>query len=632
MITRRLFGQVTRALAALGTLLVLVGGIPAALVATVGWPLPRSLPRFGDITSALGGQSIDDAFLVKALAVVCWLAWAQFVTCVAAELIGWRRGRAPQAVPFAGALQPLVAQLVVTAALLVQIAPRPSTPPTVLFSGTPIVQIHEPAPVAEVPAAAVTEPEQPGAPAATYVVKPRDDLWSLAETYLGDGRRWRELFDLNRDRAQARGGALRRPNLIRPGWILRFPPDAVALAEPVATPPADTDPQGSPEPNTSVDASGDAPVVAAGVLTEPSALPACPDPSPVTSGPAPAPPETPTPAPSGDPSPPTSRTAPVPPETPAAAPTSDPSPPTSTTATVPPETPAAAPSGDPSPVRPAPNRQAPTGGQSHAPEATDDPSGSRAPVGLLGAGLMAAGVVVTLDRLRRAQQRRRPRDRTVRMPTAAAIPTEVAVRRAAHTAPAGRLDMALRAFARRAAHRQAGDPPSVSAIQVGSDGIEILLSQAIDAEPAPFTVDAAGQVWTLPATVADADLADGTDDIGAPLPALVSIGKHGDSAVLIDLEATASTALIGDPEVGRAAFRAMALELATSLWADTLDVVLVAADAQVFQPLERIRVAATLAEILPDVEAAAGALSDALVRLSAPTTLAARLGATAAAR
>ena len=582
MTTRRLFRHVTRSFTALATLLLLVGGIPAALVATVGWPLPRSVPRLGDITSALGGQSIDDAFLIKALAVVCWLAWAQFVACVGVEIMGWRHGRAPRAVPFAGALQPLVAQLVVTAALLVHLTPRPSSPAPVTVSVAPIVRVYGPAPanVAEVAPVVVSEPEPAAASAATYVVKPRDDLWSLAETHLGDGRRWRELFDLNRDRPQAHGGALRRPSLIRPGWVLQFPRDAVGLADPEVASPAESSPPGAPEPSAPVDAPG----VAATVFAEPAApIPACPDPSPATSPPPTALPDTPTAAPTGEP-----------------------------------------------PVTPPTNPPAPTDGQPFTPEAANEPTGSRAPVGILGASLMAAGVVVTLDRLRRAQQRRRPPGRMVRMPTEAAIPTEVAVRRAGHTSPAGRLDLALRAFVRLAARRQAGDPPAVSAVQVGPQEIEILLSNTIEADPGPFTVDAAGQVWTLPAAVTDADVEDGTHDIGAPLPALVSIGKHGDSAVLIDLEATACTALIGDHEPASAAFRAITFELATSLWADTLDVVVVAADAQAFQPLERIRVAGTLTEILPDVEAAAGELSDALARLSAPTTLAARLGATAA--
>jgi LysM repeat protein len=608
MTTRRFFRYVTRSLAALATLLLLVGGIPAALVATVGWPLPRSVPRLGDITSALGGQSIDDAFLVKALALVCWLAWAQFVACVGVEIIGWRHGRAPRAVPFAGALQPLVAQLVVTAALLVHLTPRPSSSAPVLLSAAPVVHVHHPAPatVAEVAPVVVTEPEPAAASATTYVVKPRDDLWSLAETHLGDGRRWRELFDLNRDRPQAHSGALRRPNLIRPGWVLQFPHDAVGLADPGATPPAESKPPGAPEP-TPVGG----PAVAATVIAEPAApAPACPDASPAASSPVTALAETPTAAPTSDP----------PPVTP---PTNPPAPTDGRPAT-------AATTGVPSPVTPLTNPVAPTGGQPPTPEAANEPTGPRAPVGILGASLLAAGVVVTLDRLRRAQQRRRPPDRMVRMPTEAAIPTEVAVRRAAHTSPAARLDLALRAFARLAARRQAGDPPAVSAVQVGPQEIEILLSNTIEADPGPFTIDAAGQVWALPAAVADADLEDGTHDIGAPLPALVSIGKHGDAAVLIDLEATACTAIIGDQVPARAAFHAITLELATSLWADTLDVVVVAADAQAFQPLERIRVAGTLAEILPDVEAAAGELSDALAGLSAPTTLAARLGATAA--
>ena len=578
MTTRRLFRHLTRSLSALATLLLLVGGIPAALVATVGWPLPRSVPRLGDITSALGGQSIDDAFLVKALAVVCWLAWGQFVACVGVEIIGWRHGRAPRAVPLAGALQPLVAQLVVTAALLVQLTPRPSSSAPVLLAAAPVVHVYDPAPttVAEVGPMVVTEADPAVASATTYVVKPRDDLWSLAETHLGDGRRWRELFDLNRDRPQAHGGALRRPNLIRPGWVLQLPADAIGLADPAGTPPAESTRPGAAGPRAPVDA----PAVAA--IAEPAApVPPCPDPTPAT----------------------TPR------------------------ATALPDTPPAAPIADPPPVAPP---MPSTDGRPLTPEAVNEPTGSRVPVGMLGASLMAAGVVVTLDRLRRAQQRRRPPDRMVRMPTDAAIPTEVAVRRAAHASPAGRLDLALRAFARCAARRQAGDPPAVSAVQVGPQGIEILLSNRIEADSDLFTVDAAGQVWTLPAAVADADLEDGAHDIGAPLPALVSIGRHGDSAVLIDLEATACTALIGDQESTGAAFRAISLELATSLWADTLDVVVVAADAQAYQPLERIRVAGGLAEILPDVEAAAGELSDALARLSAPTTLAARLGATAA--
>ena len=54
----------------------------------------------------------------------------------------------------------------------------------------------------------------------TCVVVPRDTLWGLAHRHLGDGFRWRELWDLNRGRRQPDGRSMRDPNLIRPGWVV----------------------------------------------------------------------------------------------------------------------------------------------------------------------------------------------------------------------------------------------------------------------------------------------------------------------------------------------------------------------------------------------------------------------------
>jgi len=48
-----------------------------------------------------------------------------------------------------------------------------------------------------------------------YRVEPGDTLWSIAQSNLGDGRRWPEIARMNR---------LRNPNLIRPGWYLHIPP------------------------------------------------------------------------------------------------------------------------------------------------------------------------------------------------------------------------------------------------------------------------------------------------------------------------------------------------------------------------------------------------------------------------
>lgn len=69
-----------------------------------------------------------------------------------------------------------------------------------------------------VPAAAEPEGEREGAPAAseTYTVQKGDCLWNIAKKKLGNGNRWREIYDLNRNK-------ISNPNKIQPGWVLTLP-------------------------------------------------------------------------------------------------------------------------------------------------------------------------------------------------------------------------------------------------------------------------------------------------------------------------------------------------------------------------------------------------------------------------
>ena len=53
-----------------------------------------------------------------------------------------------------------------------------------------------------------------------------DSLWEIAERHLGDGRRYKEIYELNKDRVQPDGQKLTDASLIRPGWILEMPADA----------------------------------------------------------------------------------------------------------------------------------------------------------------------------------------------------------------------------------------------------------------------------------------------------------------------------------------------------------------------------------------------------------------------
>lgn len=257
----RLVRDLTRSLGSLAALVVILAGIPWALATFVGWPLPTALPSLDELRSALGGASISDAFLVKSLAVACWLVWAQVAVCFGVETSAWAKGRAPRHVALAGGLQPLVRHLVISATILVGVL-RPAgggaqlLPPTAVHAvysqsvsvGASAPPAHMVTPVIE------SDPQQP-----SCVVQPRDSLWLLAENHLGDGMRWRDLWELNRDRPQPDGHSLREPDLIQPGWVLHFPDDAVGLqAQPTAPVPA---PIQAPTP--------DAPSEAAGPLVAP---------------------------------------------------------------------------------------------------------------------------------------------------------------------------------------------------------------------------------------------------------------------------------------------------------------------------------------------------------------------------
>jgi hypothetical protein len=236
-----------RGVTALALLPALLIGLPLALATAVGWPLPTELPTWPELERALTRGELDTWTLIKAVAVLVWLAWAQLAASAVAELVAILRGRRTTAVPSSRALRHAAANLVTTAALLFSSAGRfadATTPPpprlqialaTALpapaFPATPLHASVEPRlKLAATPQ--LTDTPQTGAPdrrsgAPTWRVQPRDTLWGIAATTLGDGRRWREIHELNVDRPQPDGGALRRDDdLIRPGWILTLPRDA----------------------------------------------------------------------------------------------------------------------------------------------------------------------------------------------------------------------------------------------------------------------------------------------------------------------------------------------------------------------------------------------------------------------
>lgn len=101
---------------------------------------------------------------------------------------------------------------------------------------------------ADAAAVSATKPPPLAAGTKIHLVRPGDWLSKIAEAHLGSWRRYPEIVALNLGRPQPDGHALVDEDLIRPGWVLAMPPDAVGVdvvpeTTPPPIPPADETPR-----------------------------------------------------------------------------------------------------------------------------------------------------------------------------------------------------------------------------------------------------------------------------------------------------------------------------------------------------------------------------------------------------
>lgn len=85
--------------------------------------------------------------------------------------------------------------------------------------GTKTVKVQPSPTPAETPTATVEQPQRETSQApqqTTYTVKSGDCLWNIAKKYLGDGSRYNEIYNLNKDK-------ITNPNLIYAGQVLTLP-------------------------------------------------------------------------------------------------------------------------------------------------------------------------------------------------------------------------------------------------------------------------------------------------------------------------------------------------------------------------------------------------------------------------
>lgn len=235
-------------------LVALLIGLPVALLLLGGAPpIPTEVPGLRDLARQLGPED-----LVSVLVGIVWLLWLVFVVCVVLEIIATRRGGLARTVPLAGPLQHL-ARALIGGLLVTGLVAGPAGAAT--GSNADIAPPSEPVAAAVVDASATATPEAKPTRAdrieqrlegeLVYIVKApkngyHDNLWDIAERHLGEGTRYKEIYELNKDKIQLDGRKLELSRLIQPGWQLAMPSDAVGLERrPVEQAPATPAPVGS---------------------------------------------------------------------------------------------------------------------------------------------------------------------------------------------------------------------------------------------------------------------------------------------------------------------------------------------------------------------------------------------------
>ncbi|WP_331727365.1 LysM peptidoglycan-binding domain-containing protein (plasmid) [Kitasatospora sp. NBC_00374] len=605
----RTAGDVLGALVAGLLLAALLAGIPYGLVEFVGWPLPGEVPSL-DALGEMLQNSVSVNVFMDVLAVLVWLLWAQFLVCVAVEVRAVVSG-VDIHLPAAGASQALARKLV-TMLLLVgagtltatQVASAASLP-----QHTPVpLPAQVTASAQAVPGAAVQAAVSEAAPAAAgplYTVQAdgsghHETLWDIAQRHLGDGRRFGEIFDLNKGRLQPDGTTMTEPGLLRAGWQLVLPADAkdvpgaaasTAPAAPAAAATAGGERTVTVAEGDTLSAIAEHELGSADAfpqlleatrnveqpggrhLTDPDKLfpgdkiviparaqaPAQPSPAPDTAVPSQPnqPAETATPAAP-------EAAAPVPPAPVSPAPASPQATTPAPTTPAPTEAPA---SPAPAPA-PAQQSQAPATAPATDAPAQESDSSLVSIQQVAGAGaLLGAGWLGVLAWRRREQQNARRPGETIALPETTSQAEQV-LDRTSSPASVELLDLSLRTLSAR----NPDALPVVHGAKVAADRVEILVDDP-DAEAlSPFT-DRPGGWWGVRADRADLMTAEEAQDVPAPYPGLSTIGAAADGThILANLPQAGVLLLDGTEEQVREVARGIAMEAGTAAWGGHVEV------------------------------------------------------------
>ncbi|MFB8211104.1 LysM peptidoglycan-binding domain-containing protein [Streptomyces sp. NPDC056010] len=380
---------------------------------------------------------------------------------------------------------------------------------------------------------------------ASYTVRAGDSLSKIADSELGDGDRWPEIYKANKGSQQPYGHTFTDPDRIYPGQELALPTENQQ-----PRPDPDTDQPASPRDSHRAIPDNDHP-----------AAPEKDDHQETQDDSSPAPD-----AQQQDREGQGELGAGA-----AGAPTSAPEPAGSATA-------APEPSASTQPEASATSSSASAPAEPTAPAASKTASsGSRAGViGLAATGILAAGLVGSLAYRRMMQQRRRRRGHRIAMPSGRSAETERALRSVDAGAELSLLADALRTAALHLAEE--GRPlPEITTVQLGARGVRLHLADAVP-PVAPFSaVPDQGEQWWCPAGTRELLPAEELREVDPPFPALVVLGEDEDGAiVLVDLEHVGALHLAGSGRLEL--LRTLALSLALTPLAEQIEIAVAGED------------------------------------------------------
>ena len=218
----------TKGLAGLIITLGLIVGLPIGLTATVGWPLPTQWPGSDTVVQHLTDGDIPDIFIIKLIASIVWIAWAQLAVATITEYTSILRGKVATRSPALPAARMLAAKLATWTTLLVSAAaplrPALAAPlPTVAsITATPAASSFHTAELQQAvgPKTVVTQAVAKG----RYQSVRGDTWWDISERLLGDGIRWNEIRSLNVGTRMPDGATVTASTeAVKPGWPLRVP-------------------------------------------------------------------------------------------------------------------------------------------------------------------------------------------------------------------------------------------------------------------------------------------------------------------------------------------------------------------------------------------------------------------------